>query len=211
MRTLLYIFSLTVATFISLTMNAADLPKNKMFSGYVVTIEGDTIQGRIEMISPTVNAVKVRLHKADGSVKTFKAKTLRGYAFRVFQHDKKEGKTIDEWIFYTRKKMSRAPMAFASMDVLVQQEIEGVVNLYNYYTESNEKQVMSHFYYLEQGGKELVELSEENYRVELRKFVSDSPEFAKRTGSRKLTYQRVPEFIADYNAWKVSNGMVSMK
>ena len=52
-----------------------------MYKGYVITLQGDTLKGKIEMLSPSLNEVKVKLVPILVKAQFIEQKKLLGMLF----------------------------------------------------------------------------------------------------------------------------------
>ena len=71
---------------ITISINFANTLSNqdgKVYDGFVITTSGDTLQGKLEMLSPTINQVKIKFIDDCGKKQLYKAKDLQAYAFKV--------------------------------------------------------------------------------------------------------------------------------
>ena len=94
-----------IAIFSLFAFNIDAQAKKKVYQGYIVTIEDDTLYGKIQMLNPALNEVKVKFIHKDGTKKLYRAKELTAYAFKVPGFKGKKYQTADEWIYYTKKTM----------------------------------------------------------------------------------------------------------
>ena len=165
MKSTLQILAITILTFTFTFTAYADTSK-KIYRGYVVTTKGDTLRGQIQMLSPTLNEVKVKFIASNGQKQTFKAKEVLAYSFIVPTH-KKGNQTIT----YSRKQVENAPVPFGPKDVLVERQINGKISLYNHYVETRAGQyAYNHFFLLEKDGK-TVTINRENFKKAVKNVV----------------------------------------
>ena len=190
-------FSLILMSF-SYEIGRKNRPSTKIYKGYVITESGEKIHGKLQMLSPAMNQVKVKFIDKDGKKSTYKAKDIASYAFQIQEWDKIEKKNIIKWIHYTKKTVERPPVPFASTSVLLQREVNGAISIYNYYIETRASQNMEHFTYLEKDGV-LYTLKKNNYRKILKTLTADFPVVYHKIGTKGYTYKHVPKLISEYN------------
>lgn len=180
----------------------------KIYEGYVVTIEGKTIDGKIKMLSPALNEVKVKFIDIDNNKKTFKAKELKKYAFQVPVWNKKTRKHETFWVNYVRQSVERAPVAFGSKIVLLHQEEGGKINMYNHYVEQNANtdNPLVRIQYVEKEESGLVSITKKNYRKILKAMTSEYPELQTKIGTKGYGINQINKIIAEYNQWMIMNG-----
>lgn len=206
-----FINNLLLFTFGILTINFTfyqfDFNKNatKIYKGYVITESGDTLHGKLQMLSPTMNQVKVKFIDNQGKRITFKAKNLRSYAFEAQIWNKKEKRNVQEWVFYTKKTVERPPVPFAGNDILMQQQVRGNISMYNYYIETRSSQNMEHIIYLEKESV-LYEINKTNYRKILKGLMGDYPTVYHKIGTKGYTYKFLTKTLTEYNKQATRQG-----
>lgn len=193
---------LAVLAIITMSFSFAELsfrkPSGKVYKGYIIMVKGDTLHGKLQMLSPTQNQVKVKFINKDGKRETYKAKVIASYAFQAQVWDKKKKKNVNKWIYYTKKTVERPPIPFAGNDILMQQEVSGTINIYNYYIETRSNQNMEHIVYLEKESV-LYEMNRDNYKKILKTLMSDFPVVQNKIGTKGYTYKYLNQTISEYN------------
>lgn len=184
-------------------------PATKIYKGYVIKESGDTIYGKLQMLSPTMNQVKVKFISKNGKRITYKAKEIQSYGFQAEIWNKKEKRNIQKWVYYTKMTVERPPIPFAGNDILMQQEVKGSISMYNYYIETRSNQNMEHIVYL---GKEgvLYKIDKENYRKILKSLMADFPVVYHKIGTKGYTHKFLDKTIAEYNQQASKKGDVMM-
>ena len=171
----------------------------KVYNGYVVTISNETIHGQIQMLSPTLNEVKVKFIHKNGKKEIFKAKNLKAYSFQVPVYNKATKSRQLQWITYTRKNVERSPLPFGTKEVLLEQLEKGQINLYNHYVETRSGQyAFNHFFYLEKGD-EMIKVSRKNFKKTVKNLVADYPELRAKVGKKGYGYKYMAKIITEYN------------
>lgn len=173
-------------------------PEGKIYDGFVVTIEGDTLHGKLQMLSPTQNQVKIKFITAE-MARVFKAKELQTYSFHVLTVNRKTKKEISTWVNYTKKKVERPPVPFGATEVLLQQLVGGEISLYNYYIENRTDNTIEHLVYIEKND-ELEIVNKENYKELLRTLMEDKAEMLEKVGTKGYTYKFLENTISEYNS-----------
>ena len=201
MKSIFTIFALTIIFAVS--ASAA-----KVYQGYVVLNNDEKVEGKITMLSPSLNEVKVKFTSKDGQKKTFKAKEVKEYGFQVSKWNNKTRQHDVNTIVYTRQDVERAPIAFGPTQVLVERQIAGAVNMYNHYIEqnANTRNPYVHVLYAEKDAGDLVEITKSNYRVTLKEMMADYPELAAKVGTKGYGFKYVAQIISTYNNWMADNG-----
>jgi len=178
--------------------NALPSEDGKIYDGFVITTSGDTLQGKLEMLSPTINQVKIKFIDNSGKKQLYKAKDLQAYAFKVEMWNKQSKEKELRWIHYTKKIANRPPVPFSSTEVLMQQEVVGNISVYNYYIETRSDQNMEHVIYLEKNDV-LYEISKDNYKEVLKELMADIPFIKDKVGTKGYTYNALEETVIEYN------------
>lgn len=194
--------------FVSILFATTALAEAKIYKGYVLTISGEKLIGEIEMLSPSLNEVKVKFIGQGNTKQLFKAKEVKEYAFVVKKWNKEE-KTYDEqWITYVQKEVERAPVAFGSTTALIEREIEGTINLYNHYIEQNgnTEAPFTHVIYLEKEVGNLISVTEENYKEVLKKMMSDNATLFEKIGKKGYTFPKLADILMLYNQEEAKSG-----
>jgi hypothetical protein len=198
---------LTLFLTISFTISTQANSK-KIYEGYVVTTTDETIDGRIKMLSPALNEVKVKFIGIDNKKKTYKAKELKKYAFQVPLWNKKTRKHETYWVTYVRQTVERAPIAFGPKSVLLHQEEGGKINMYNHYIEQNAKtnNPLIRIQYVEKEDSGLMTINKKNYKKTLKAMTAEYPELQAKIGTRGYGIKQINKIIAEYNQWMLMNG-----
>lgn len=181
----------------------------KIYKGYVIKESGDTLYGKLQMLNPTMNQVKVKFINEKGKRMTFKAKDITAYAFQAQIWNKKEKRNLQEWVYYIKKTVERPPVPFAGNDILMQQEVRGNINMYNYYIESRSSQNMEHIIYLEKENV-LYTIDKTNYRKILKGLMGDYPTVYHKIGTKGYTYKYLAETLKEYNQQTSKAGAAMM-
>lgn len=194
--------------FVSILFATTASAETKIYKGYVLTISGEKLIGEIEMLSPTLNEVKVKFIGQGNTKQLFKAKEVKEYAFVVKKWNKEEKAYNEQWITYVQKEVERAPIAFGSTSVLIEREIEGTINLYNHYIEQNgnTQEPFAHVIYLEKEINNLVSVTKENYKPILKKMMADNPNLVAKIGTKEHTFPKLIDVLIMYNQEQSKNG-----
>lgn len=194
-------------TFLSFSISSQ---AKKVYEGYVITNSGEKLEGKIQMLSPSLNEVKVKFINNIGKKKVFKAKEVKEYSFKVQKWNKTERKHIDEWIVYTRKSVERSPIAFGPKNVLIERQEGGAINMYNHFIEqnSNRQNPFIHIVYLEKEADELVSITKANYKKVLKEMTAEYPALQAKVGTRGHGFKHIAKIVSAYNAWVNNNGEV---
>ncbi len=181
---------------------------SKVYEGYLIKNNEDRILGKIEMLTPAMNEVKIKFINAHQKKKVFKAKDVKEYGFSVEKWNKKTRQFETEQITYTRKTVARSPVPFGPKEVLLEREVGGEVSLYHHFIQQNisRKTPFLHIIYIQTEYKgKLIEINKSNYRKILRKIVADHPELLAKIGKKGYGFGYLAKTIAAYNHWKLNN------
>jgi hypothetical protein len=195
--------SLITVILVALTfsLNAFGGQSSKIYKGYIVTNEDEKLYGQIEMLSPSLNEVKVKFITPNNETIIYKAKEVKEYAFRVEKWDREARNYTEEWIFYTRKQVERSPTPFGPTEVLIERQVSGTINLYNHFIEQNAHldEPFVHIVYVEKENGEMIAISQENYREVLKNMMADHPILQEKIGTKGNVFKHIPQMITDYN------------
>ena len=135
----------------------------KVYQGYVILNDDSQLDGKIQMLSPTLNEVKVKIITTEGLKISYKAKDVKEYGFKVEKLNKTTNEHQVKIITYKRKKVVRNTVAFGAKNVLIQRELDGAISLYNHFYQrnSNIDGNIGHSFYVEEGNGELIWLTKE--------------------------------------------------
>ena len=191
------------------------LPPRTMHSGYVVNLEGDTVQGWVKFMTVIANQFNVSLYAQESDSRpqaSYKPKDLMGYQVGD--------------LYYASVPFSGE--GFSRKRSFMIRLIEGPVSLYQwYYDESlmfdsqdlNEAmgreevlsveldEGMEIQYFGVRGNEKPVDFSSVkfgmNFKKQMSKYVSDCPELAEKIASRTegYGYGDLPRIITEYNQW----------
>lgn len=199
--------TLFLITFLSFSVSSQ---AKKVYEGYVITNSGEKLEGKIQMLSPSLNEVKVKFINNNGKKQVFKAKEVKEYSFKVQKWNKTERKHIDEWIVYTRKAVERSPIAFGPKEVLIERQVGGSINMYNHFIEqnTNRQNPFVHVVYLEKEANELVSITKKNYKKVLKEMTAEYPELQAKIGTRGHGFKHIAKIVSTYNARMNDNNEV---
>lgn len=180
----------------------------KAYFGYVILNDDVKIEGTIEMLSPTLNEVKVKITTTEGQKISYKAKDVKEYGFKVEKLNETTKQHESEIIIYKRKTVVRNTVAFGANEVLIQRELHGAISLYNHYYErnSNTDGNIGHSFYIEEQNEELIWLTKKNYEEVLKSMTKNYPELNAVIGSKNFGYKHIRKTIKTYNDWMIDNG-----
>ena len=201
MKNLFTILALTII--FSVSASAA-----KSYQGYVVLDNDEKVEGTIQMLSPTLNEVKVKFTSTAGEKTTYKAKEVKEYGFQVEKWNNKTRVHDVNTIVYVRQNVERSPIASGPTNVLVERQITGAINMYNHFVEnnSNSENPLSQVIYTQKENGDLVNITKSNYKVVLKDMVAEYPELSTRVGTKGYTFKYITKTIAAYNSWMADNG-----
>lgn len=184
--------------------------ETKIYRGYVVTNSGEKLIGKIEMLSPTLNEVKVKFIGRGSTKRILKAKDVKEYSFRVQKWNKQEKQYEEVWVTYVRKKVERSPVPFGPTNVLIEREIEGSISLYNHFVEqnSNTNAPYLQFKYVEREEDKLILITKENYTKVLKSMTVDNPIIHNKIGTKGYYFNNIDKTIKEYNTWLEQNGTI---
>lgn len=180
----------------------------KSYPGYAILNDDVRIEGIIEMLSPTLNEVKVKMTTTEGIKVSYKAKDVKEYGFKVENWNKATKQYQSQIIIYQRKKVIRNTIAFGSKEVLIQIELNGSIALYNHYYErnSNIDGNIGHSFYVQKDNEELIWLNKDNYEEVLKRMTENYPELNTLIGTKNFKFKHITKIIKTYNDWMIDNG-----
>ncbi|NJN76920.1 MAG: hypothetical protein HC803_00165 [Saprospiraceae bacterium] len=179
----------------------------KVYEGSVILENGQTLEGKIEMLSPTLNEVKVKFIDNNGRSTTYKAKEVAGYNFIFPKYNAKTKSYDNQVIEYVKREVSTAPIPFGPREVLVERQVKGSISLYNFYVETRASSVaFTHNYFVEKDGQ-MIALDKSNYKEILKDLVADYPELKTKIGRKGYNYSSIAELIEEYNDYTSPKGV----
>lgn len=203
MKNIIYTFGI-----IAFLMASSSVQASKVYNGYVITTDKEFIKGKIEMLSPALNEVKVKMETEAGERRVFKAKEVQEYGFEVPRWDHNTRQNVNTTIVYVKRTVERAPVAFGSREVLLERQVTGAVSMFNHFIEQNANvaEPYLHVIYVEREEGQLVEVNRDNYAAVLREMLSDNADLASQIGTRGYGFKHIPEILAAYNDWAAVQG-----
>ena len=203
MKTFTTLFTAILMT-IAITAFAND--DAKVYNGTITLENGETLTGQIQMLSPTLNEVKVKFIGANGKAKTYKAKEVAAYSFEFPKYDHKTKTYNNEVIEYVKKAVVVSPIPFGPKEILVERQAAGSINLYNFYTETRQAaQAYAHNYFVEKDGQ-MIEMNRENFKTILKDMVADYPELRAKVGRKGYGFKYVAKIVTEYNDYASPKG-----
>ena len=197
---------LTLAIVLVATVSASAA---KVYQGYVILNDETKLEGKIQMLSPTLNEVKVKFISKKNKKKVFKAKEVKEYGFKVEKWNHKTRQHDINTITYVKQTVERSPIAFGPKEVLVERQVAGSINMYNHFVEqnSNVKNPFVHVIYVQKGANgDLMSITKRSYRRTLKEMTAEYPELQAKIGSRGYGFKHVAQIITTYNNWMLDNG-----
>ena len=195
----------TIAFILLLTISAN--AGKSSFNGYIVTTENDTLYGKIFVAGPTANELKVKFIDENRSKYFFKARDLQSYAFEVPKFNKETKKHGTEWIQYVRKTVEDAPVRFGTTDIMIEKQVDGDIQVFNQYTESDEKigGTLKHYFYVESTDKvDFSKVTKDNYKEVMKTATADFMELNNKIGKKGFGYKYIVKIAKIYNQHKAS-------
>ncbi len=191
----------TILATILVTISA--FGKQSTFQGYIITKNGERIEGKIKTRSVTTDQMKITFFQGKAK-KSYKAKDLNGYGYEHIGENQ-FGEDVLTWRHYkTKTAKSFAPKAFASKIVFMEVMEQGTVTLYDYYVEtpSDIDNPFKRFFYLErESDKELIEVSKDNYTELAARYFEDHLELANNIGKINHRFRHLYKVVKIYNDW----------
>jgi hypothetical protein len=174
--------------------------------GYILTKDGDRIEGTHVVRTLAENEVKAIFINARGEKKTFKADDLAGYGYHLREKNE-NGVLTERWVHYESMTMEEAPMIFASKKVFVERLSQGDINLYCYFIEDREntKQPYKHYYLIRNAEGAVSKVTENNFLQTAKTLFTGYKALNTRLGQQGFQYKNLGRMVNDYNYW-ASNG-----
>ena len=178
----------------------------KVYEGSVTLENGETLKGQIQMLSPTLNEVKVKFIASNGQATTYKAKDVASYSFKFPKYNASTKSYDNQTVEYVKKNVTVAPVPFGPKAVLVERQVEGTVSLYNFYAETRAAaHAFTHNYFVEKDGQ-MIEVTRENFKTILKDMVADYPELQAKVGKKGYGYKYITNIITEYNDFIAPKG-----
>ncbi len=184
-------------------LTAVQVSAKKAFTGYVVTTDGEKIEGQVVVVSPTYNELKVKFVTSNNKKTTFKAKELTSYGFEVPQYNRETRSHETVEITYVRKEVEDAPVRFGATDIMVERQVNGEIKVYNQYIEADSKigGGVAHFFYVETAnGMAFTKVTKSNYKKVMKAATADFPALQNKVGTSGFGYKHIVKIAETYNA-----------
>ncbi len=178
----------------------------KIYEGQVVLENGQILKGKIEMLSPTLNEVKVKFIDANGNETIFKSKEVASYRFLFEKHNPSTNTSTKETIEYVKKNVEVSPIPFGPKEVLLERQVAGTINFYNHYIETRTAEhAFDCVNFVEKNGQ-MIEINRENFKTILKDLFADVPNLAANVGQKGYGFRNIPNMIAEYNTGNATKG-----
>mgnify|MGYP000642774439 CR=1 FL=1 len=196
-------FNKVLFFFLLFFLNVSLMTASKMYEGFLVTNQKDTIHGQVNLDCPISNQLKVRIVDQANKKREFKAEELKSYAFTFEKFNPENKKYELEKVVYERKVMHKPPVFKGPTNVLVKLKVDGPIKLYHYFLESCTITENPFIYQpvLETPNAGLVVLTRQNYIEELKKAIRDYDVLYKKIGSRGYKFKEIHTTLIAYNEW----------
>ena len=208
MKTFTTLFTAILMTF-AVTVFAND--DVKVYEGSVVLTNGETLVGQIQMLSPTLNEVKVKFIASNGKATTYKANEVTSYNFVFPKYDASTKSYKNETVEYVKKTVEVSPVPFGPKEILVERQEAGSISLYNFYAETRAAaHAFSHNYFVEKDGQ-MIAVTQENFKSVVKDMVADYPALKVKVGKKGYGYKYIAKIIKEYNDYTSPKGeMIGM-
>ncbi len=192
-------------TFCCLSLQAQDIDEDvnigKSVPGYIITNDGDTIEGRVKVQTRSKNQVKVKFTKAgDGQKqKSYKPKNALGYGY-LTEENNQSPQRVDKWRHFLRKKSDQPAIPFGSTNVFMEVKATGKARLYSFYKQNNGQVEYTylHYYFLEfEDGSRERKISQNDFDWAVPAFLEDCSRIRNLIESHG--YSKLEEIVSDYN------------
>ena len=171
----------------------------KTYKGSVTLENGQTLEGQIQMLSPTLNEIKVKFIASNGQATTYKAKEVASYNFTFSKYDSKTKSYKNETVEYVKKNVTVAPVPFGPKAVLVERQVAGTVSLYNFYAETRAAaHAFTHNFFVEKDGQ-MISVTRENFKSVVKDMVADYPALSAKVGKKGYGFKYIANIITEYN------------
>ena len=196
---------LTFTFLLFITFATTSFAKTAYYPGKILDNSNFAIEGKIGVVSPTYNEIKVKFISDDGKKITYKVSDLEGYQFQVPVFNRETGKYEAKWISYERKTAEDAVVDFGSKDIFAEKVVDGSIEVFNHYIENSDRmsQKLKHFFYVErEGAIGFTKLTKQNYVDIMKTLTADMPELSKLIGTPGNGYKYVAKLAKTYNQTK---------
>ena len=184
--------------------NAAETAK-KVYAGYVVLEGGEKLTGKITMLSPTLNEVKVKFTNEAGKTKTYKAKEVAEYGFTYNRYDRTTENMVATNVVYVNKKVGYSAVPFGSKNVLIERQETGKINFFNFFYETRmQNNPLQKTIYVEKGEK-FEEVTRKNYKRILKDMTTDYPELRVKIGTPGYGFKHAAKIVKEYNDYMTAD------
>lgn len=199
MKKILHTLTITILMFAFAVAVNATGTSQKVYQGYIILEDGQKLTGKIQMLSPTLNEVKVKFIDSKGKKITYKAKEVQEYGFTYSRYDRKSKDMVATDVVYVNKKVDYTAIPFGSKTALVERQENGKVALYNFFYETRmQGSTLQAVIYVEKGDK-FQELTRKNYKKILKNLTNDAPTLSAKIGSSGYGFKHAAKIIKEYN------------
>ena len=193
----------TITILFAVLFVASEVNAKNIFAGTVTTTDGDVLTGKVYVVSPTYNELKVKFVDSNKKKYTFKAKDVETYTFEVPKFNKETRSYETETITYVRKEVEDAPVRMGTKDILVERQVNGAIQVYNQYYEQDAKigGTLGHYFYAQKqdGTLDFTKLTKANYKEVLKAATVDFPELSNKVGTKGFGYRHIVKVAELYN------------
>lgn len=205
--------TLIILLFVSFSFIAFGNNDTKTYKGTVTLESGEVLEGHIQLLSPTLNEIRVKFIDGNGNINTYKSNEITKYNFVFPRWDVSTKTYRDVVIEYVKKEVTVAPIPFGPKEVLIELQVKGDIQVYNYYMETRTSpHAFSHNYLIEKDG-ELILVDALNYKSVLKGMMVDFPELESKIGNKGYTYKYLVEVVGQYNKAMANKreGLIGMR
>ena len=196
-----FLQTLTIAILMFSFASAANASESakKVYAGYVILKDGEKMTGKIQMLSPTLNEVKVKFTNEAGKTKVYKAKNVQEYGFTYNRYDRTTENMVATNVTYVNKKVGYSAVPFGSKNVLIERQETGKINFFNFFYETRmQNNPLQKTIYVEKGEK-FEEVTRKNYKRILKDMTTDYPELRAKIGTPGYGFKHAAKIVKAYN------------
>lgn len=162
----------------------------KTYDGYIITLSGDTLRGKIKSIGDIENQSKIRFYAQPKQKTVYTPFDAKGYTLII---DNKEY----EYIFFSRNPHP----------IFMIKWVDGPVKLYARYYQNFQGAALP-YYYTQRNDGPIVEfgtfnagIGSDNFKASASQFFSDCPEILRKITNKEYKLKDIKTVFEKYNQW----------
>lgn len=196
---------ITTILFIQFTLISMSFgQKGQIAKGYIVDLDGQKIEGFIQIPKRVESGVRVKFSEKKKAKKlpVYKTKDLSAYGFETTKVNN-SNETVTYWRHFEKFELDRPAKMFNTNFSLIEKILEGhlTIYLFEYDTGANVEEPITMRYIVMQDGEELCQIEMDNFEDACKSLFEGYTSMVKSIGKKQFRFKNFERLVDDFNYW----------